>query len=135
MTLNLSLVVAMIASALALSGCGFADSHSSLPGFMRAKEAEVSAPETPPDVKRLVSGKLDTVFASGSNPTHVEVSRPLHDPHGLGWTACVRADLNSVNGSSLGKETYRISISDDIIYDRRRIDPGDTCLTEKYEPV
>jgi hypothetical protein len=47
-------VALMLAAALALAGCGFADSHSPLPSFMRAKEAEPPPLEAPPDVKRLV---------------------------------------------------------------------------------
>ena len=43
--------------------------------------------ETPPNVKQLVSTKLDSVFTAGSQPTHVRVSAPLHDPRGTGWTA------------------------------------------------
>lgn len=130
------IVVALaLTAALALSGCGFADSHAPLPGFMRGKEAERSPVETPPDVRRLVSGKLDAVFTAGSNPTRVQVSQPLHDPRGLGWTACVRAEVTSVTGTPLGSQTYRISIDDNLILDRRRIDADDTCVTEKYEPI
>jgi hypothetical protein len=121
--------------ALALGGCGFADSRAPLPEFMRAKAAEPPPLETPPDVKRLVGQKLDSVFTSGSQPTHVRVSAPLHDPRGPGWTACVRAELTSVIGKPLGTQTYRIFISDGVIADRQRIEADDNCVTENYEPI
>ena len=125
----------MLAAALALTGCGFADSHSPLPGFMRAREPEPPPLEAPPDVKRLVGAKLDSVFTAASRPTHVEVSHPLHDPRGLGWTACVRAELTSVTGTPLGTQTYRISINEGVILDRRHVEANDTCASENYEPI
>jgi hypothetical protein len=128
-------VALMLAAALALTGCGFADSHSPLPGFMRAKETEPPPLEAPPDVKRLVGAKLDQVFTAASRPTHVQVSQPLHDPRGLGWTACVRAELTSVTGTPLGTQTYRISINEGVISDRRHIEGDDTCASENYEPI
>src|SRR4029077_14812523 len=120
-------IALMLAAALALTGCGFADSHSPLPGFMRAKEPEPPPLEAPPDVKRLVGAKLESVFTAASRPTHVEVSHPLHDPRGLGWTACVRAELTSVTGTPLGTQTYRISINEGVILDRRHVEANDTC--------
>jgi hypothetical protein len=128
-------VALMLAAALALAGCGFADSHSPPPSFMRAKEAEPPPLEAPPDVKRLVGAKLDQVFTAASRPTHVQVSQPLHDPRGLGWTACVRAELTSVTGTPLGTQTYRISINEGVIFDRRHVEANDTCATESYEPI
>jgi hypothetical protein len=127
-------IALMLAAALALTGCGLADSHSPLPGFMRAKEPEWPL-EAPPDVKRLVGAKLDSVFTAASRPTHVQVSQPLHDPRGLGWTACVRAELTSVTGTPLGIQTYRISINEGVILDRRHVEANDTCASENYEPI
>jgi len=60
--------------ALMLGGCGFADSRSSLPEFMRIKASEPPPLETPPDVKRLVGEKLDSVFTPASHPSRVRVS-------------------------------------------------------------
>jgi hypothetical protein len=127
----------MIGLAAALAGCGFADSRSPLPlpAFLRAKEAEPPPPEAPPDVKRLVSEKLDSVFVSTSHPANVRVSQPMHDPRGPGWTACVRAELTSVIGQPLGTQTYRIFIDEGAVADRRRVDGDDTCATESYEPI
>ena len=122
-------------AAVALSSCGLADSHAPVPGFMRLKDADPPPPEPAPNVKQLVHDKMDSVFVSTSNAHDVRVSRPLHDPRGPGWTACVKADVNSSNGQPIGTQTYRIFISESEIVDRRRVDAGDNCLTENYEPI
>ena len=125
----------MAAAALALSACGFADSRSPVPEFMRARESEPS-PEPPPDVKQMVRERLDSVFTAASNPGQVQVSPPRRDLHGSGWTACVRAlQLTSANGQPLSPQTYRITISGGVIIDRRRVEEDDTCLSESYEPI
>jgi len=124
----------MVSGALMLGGCGFADSRSSMPEFMRAKAVEAPL-ETPPDVKRLVAEKLDAVFTAGSHPSHVQVSQPLHDPRGPSWMACVQAELTSVMGKPLGTQTYRIFISQGVILDRQHIEADDTCVSENYQPI
>jgi hypothetical protein len=124
----------MAGAALALIGCGLADSHSVLPEFMRAKAHE-PPPEPLPDVAQIVREKLDAIFVPSSNPQRVRVSPPRHDLRGLGYSACVRADLTSAIGKPLGEETYRISIAGGTIIDRRRAEPEDTCSTESYQPV
>jgi hypothetical protein len=121
--------------ALVLAGCGMADSRSPVPEFMRAKATEPPPPEPPPDVRRLVRERLDSVFTAASYPRQVRVSPPRHEPRGQDWTACVRADLTSVNGKPLGTETYRITISGGVILDRRRIEANDTCASETFEPI
>ena len=120
--------------AMAVSACGFADSHAPVPSFMRIKEAD-PAPEPAPNVRQLVHDKMDSVFVSTSSPHDVRVSRPLHDPRGPGWTACVKAEVNSANGQPIGTQTYRIFISEGDIVDRRRVEADDNCLTESYEPI
>ena len=122
----------MVGMALALAGCGLADSRSPVPEFMRNKAAEPPPPEPPPDVKRLVREKLDSMFTTASNPRRVRVSAPVREVRGTGWTACVGADLTSVIGKPLGAETYRITISDGTITDRRR---DDDCALETFEPI
>ncbi|MBR0896290.1 hypothetical protein JQ616_15130 [Bradyrhizobium tropiciagri] len=129
------LAALLAGAALILSGCGLADSHAVWPEMLKVKATEPAPLETPPDVKRLVAGKLDSVFTAGSQPTHVRVSTPLHDPRGTGWTACVRAELTSVIGKPLGTQTYRVFISDGAIFDRRQVEADDNCVTETYEPV
>jgi hypothetical protein len=126
----------VMAAALALSACGWADSRSPVPEFMRAKESEPPAPEPPPDVKQMVREKLDSVFTAASNPGQVQVSPPRRDLRGQGWTACVRAlQLTSANGKPLGPQTYRIAISGGVIIDRRRVEANDNCADESYEPI
>ena len=119
---------------MVVSACGFADSHAPVPSFMRIKEAD-PPPEPIPNVRQLVHDKMDSVFVSTSYPHDVRVSRPLHDPRGPGWTACVKAEVNSANGQPIGTQTYRIFISEGDIVDRRRVEADDNCLTESYEPI
>ena len=128
-------VALMAGGALVLAGCGLADSRSPVPEFMRAKASELPPPEPPPDVKQLVRERLDSVFVATSQPRQVRVSPPHHDLRGLGWTACVRADLNSATGRPLGAQTYRITISGGVIIDRLRVEDDNTCAMETYEPI
>ena len=99
---------------------------------MRAKEPNLSL-QSPPDVKQLVRDQLDSVFVSTSSPHDVRVSRPLHDPRGSGWTACVKAEVNAATGRPIGTETYRITISEgQIVY---RANDNDNCISETYQPI
>jgi hypothetical protein len=128
--------MALIAGgALALAGCGFTDTRSPVPEFMRAKAPEPPPLEAPPDVKRLLGEKLDSVFLAASRPTAVRVSAPRPELRGVGWTACVKAETTSVTGKPLGTQTYRISIANGAIFDRQRIEAEDTCASESYEPM
>jgi hypothetical protein len=124
-----------VGAALALVGCGLADSRSPVPEFMRAKASDPLPPEPPPDVSRLVREKLDSVFTAASYPRQVEVAPPHREPQGLGWTACVRAELTSAMGKPLGTQTYRVTISSGTIIDRRRAEADDTCASETYQPI
>jgi hypothetical protein len=128
-------VVGTAGAALALSGCGFADVRAPVPEFMRAKAPDPAPPEAAPDIKRLLRDNLDGVFTSASHPTNVRVSPPRHAPQGANWTACVRAELNSVTGKPLGAQTYRLTITGGRIVDRRRAEEDDNCVSESYEPV
>jgi|ERR1700744_1871797 hypothetical protein len=125
----------MAAAALALAGCGIADSRSPVPEFMRAKASDPPPPEPPPDAKELIRKNLDSVFVATSYPKNVQVSPVRHDLQGLGWTTCVRAQLTSANGKPLGTQTYRVTISEGVILDRRRVESADTCDTESYDPI
>ena len=128
--------VALLAGgALALAGCGIADSRSPVPEFMRAKAIDPAPPEPPPDVEQLVREGLDSIFVAASNPQRVRVSPPRRDLRGPGWTACVKAELTSAMSKPLGEETYRITVSSGVIIDRRRAEPEDTCATESYQPI
>ena len=128
------LYIAMAIVALALGGCGFADSHAVVPDFMRTKPVEAPL-EPPPDVKQLVRQRLDAVFTAASAPRDVQVSPARHDLRGTGWTACVKAELTSATGKPLGVQTYRVSINNGVILDRQRVEAEDTCLSETYEPI
>jgi hypothetical protein len=119
--------------ALMLGGCG-ADSHSALPGVMRAQASD-PPPEPQPDVKKMVREQLDSVFIPASQPQQVRVSLPHRDLHGPGWTACVRAELTSAMGKPLGPQTYRITIEEGTISDRRRVGAEDNCDSETYDPI
>jgi hypothetical protein len=127
--------VLIAGGALMLAGCGIADSRSPVPEFMRAKASEPPPLESPPDVKQLVRERLDSVFVAQSNPQQVQVSPPRHELRGLGWTACVKAELTNAVGKPLGSETYRITISSGVIIDRQRAGAEDTCATESYQPI
>ena len=127
-------IACLIGGALTLAGCGFADVRSPVPEFMRAKAPEPAAPVPPPDVKRIVRDRLETIFTAASQPARVRVSTPLREQVGAGWTACVRAEISSVTGKPL-TQTYRLTIASDMISDRRRVEEEDTCASENYEPV
>jgi hypothetical protein len=128
--------IALVAgAALALAGCGFADIRAPVPEFMRAKAPEPAPLEPPPNVKRMLTEKLDSVFTAASQPSNVRVSEPRPNLRGPGWTACVKAEVVSVTGKPVGTQTYRIEISDGVIADRRQIEPEDTCISENYEPI
>lgn len=127
-------IASMTTMALALAGCGFADSHAVVPDFMRTKVSE--APLEPvPDVKQLVREHLDSVFTAASAPHDVQVSPARHDLRGTGWTACVKAELTSATGKPLGVQIYRININEGLIFDRQRVEAEDTCLSESFEPI
>jgi hypothetical protein len=128
-------IALMTGGVLWLAGCGLADIRSPVPEFMRAKAPDPAPLEAPPDVKRMLGEKLDSVFTAASQPAHVRVSEPRHNLRGPGWTACVRAELTSVMGKPLGTQTYRITIADGVISDRRQVEAEDTCTAESYEPI
>jgi hypothetical protein len=132
-----ALPIALAGCALSLAACGLADSRSPLPmpDFMRAKPADPPPLEQPPDVRRMVHDKLESVFTAQSNPQRVRVSEARHELRGLGWTACVKAELTSANGKPLGDETYLISIESGVIIDRHRALPEDGCDIRTYQPI
>jgi hypothetical protein len=127
--------LAMAGAAAALAGCGAADSRAKLPDFMLAKAPEPRQLDPEPNVKQLVRDKLDSVFTAASHPRHVRVSAPRRELNGAGWTACIKAELTSVTGRSLGTQTYLATISGGVILDRRRVEAEDNCGSETYEGI
>jgi hypothetical protein len=127
-------VVLLVGVALALSACGLGDVRAPLPEFMRAKAPDPAPPEPPPDLKRLMRENMEVVFTSASKPARVRVP-PRAANRQADWTACVRADLNSVIGKPLGTQTYRLTISTNKIIDCRRVEDDDNCASETYEPI
>ena len=123
-----------MAGAAALAACS-ADSHAPVPKFMRTNEAAPRQLDPEPDVKRLVRDKLDQVFTAASHPRRVRVSAPRRELNGAGWTVCVRAELTSVTGRSLGTQTYLATISGGVILDRRRVEADDNCVSETYDEI
>ena len=126
---------AVLAGALALGACGFADSRAPVPEFMRIKESEQPPPEPPPDVRKIVREQIDIVFLATSYPRDVQVAPPHREVRGLGWTSCVRAQLTAATGAALGAQTYLVTINGGKIIDRRRAEADDTCASETYEPI
>lgn len=127
--------MAIAGAAAALAGCGFADSRAPVPEFMRSKASDPPPPEPPPDVKQLVRANPDAIFAAAAHARHIRVSPPRREPNGHAWTACIKAEVNSVVGRSLGTQTYRATISNGVMLDRRRVEADDNCASETYEPV
>jgi hypothetical protein len=135
MWLAFSRFAVLTGGVLILAACGLADSRSPVPEFMRAKEADPPPPELAPNVKQIVRDKLDFVFVAASAPRDIQVSRPHHAARGQGWTACVRAEVNSATGKPMGVQTYRITITGGAIIDRERVEDDDNCASETYEPI
>ena len=117
-----------------LGGCA-ADSRSVLPAFMRVQASDPPPPDPIPDVKKMLRDQLDAVFIPASRPQAVRVSLPHRDLRGPGWTACVRAELTSAMGKPLGPQSYRITIENGTIIDRRRVADEDNCDSETYDPI
>jgi hypothetical protein len=120
--------------ALGLAGCG-ADSHASLPEFMRAKSSEAHPLDPQPDIRQLMHDKPNSVFVPESHPANVRISALRRVPNGPGWIVCVRADLTSVTGQPLGTQIYLATIESNVIIDRRRSGADDNCETETYTPL
>ncbi len=125
----------MAGAAVALAGCGTADSRAKLPDFMLSKAPEPRQLDPEPNVRQLVRDKLDSVFTAASHPRHVRVSPPRRELNGPGWTACIKAELTSVIGKPLGTQTYRVTINGGVIQDRRKVESDDNCGSETYEGI
>lgn len=79
----------LIACAMALSGCGFADQFASfMPKGFREPTPEPPAPEVEPDVKELIRANADTLFTA--RPGALAVAPPKRIT-GRGFSVCVKA--------------------------------------------
>lgn len=121
--------------ALGLAGCGVADSHASLPAFMRTRSNDMHALDPQPDIRKLLNDASNSVFTPESHATNIRISAPRRMPNGPGWTVCVRADLTSVIGRPIGTQTYLATIENSVVADRHRSDENDNCDTETYTPL
>ena len=99
--------------------------------FEKALERELQ--EDSP-IRRLFDN-LGSIFVSTSDPSDVRVSPPLLEAGGAGWTACVRAEVNSATGKPIGSETFQITIDKGQIIDRKRVGDDDNCASESYQPI
>jgi hypothetical protein len=131
----LVLMVLIGAPASMLAACGLADSRSPVPEFLRAKEPDPPPPEAAPDVTALIRKDLDTIFVPTSYPRDIQVSAAHRDVRGNAWIACVRAQLTSATGAPLGSQTYRLTIANGQIADRRRVENEDNCASENYAAI
>ncbi len=122
-------------SAVLLSGCGFADSHSTfIPQAFRAPEPPQPAVEAP-DVRALVQADPNGLFLSSANPANIRVSPAQPSALGTSWLACVKADVTGISGNSLKDQILEIEIFGGQIRDRRRADADSPCLHAVYEPL
>lgn len=126
----LSLIAALV-SAAALAAC---DSNARLaPGFLRLPAPAPAEAEPEPDARKIVRDELAAIFASGSAPKNVMVSRPVKAR--FGYTTCVRASVSSISGAPIGTQTWLLQIERGKIGTRQRVDQTHACATEAYEPV
>ena len=131
----LAWIPAIALAAIVLAGCGVADNHANLPKFMRQADPPPPAPPTPPDAKQLVRDNLAAIFVPSSHPSRIAVSPPRRDPHGPGWIACVKANVEGTSNQPIGVQTYVMFIDNGRIWNRHRADPADGCDAEAYEPL
>src|SRR5438477_1238530 len=100
-----------------LGGCGAVDNGVTyLPKFFPqpAFEPEI---DQPPDVDLIVRNNISAIFMASASPNNVSVSFPVPAKYG-GWTTCVKATAQGINGRSLGTQIYLVNIERDQIGSR-----------------
>jgi hypothetical protein len=102
---------------------------------MRASGPEPPPPEAPPDVAVLIRKNLDMIFVATALPRDLEATPATRTERGDAWTACVRAQIISVAGAPLRRQTYRLTIRQNEIIDRRRAVSGRDCVSDDYKPI
>lgn len=127
--------LALSLSALLLSGCGLADSHSTfVPQAFRAPEPPLPQTETP-DVRALVLAEPNGLFLSSANPTNIRISPAQPAIPGFSWTACVKANVMGISGNIITDQILQFEIVGGKIRDRRRADASSPCINALYEPL
>jgi hypothetical protein len=127
--------LALLLSAVLLTGCGLADSHALLvPQAFRAPEPPQQQVETP-DVRALLRADPTGLFLASANPTNIRVSRAEPSATGMTWTACVKADVTGMSGNVIRDYILQIEMFDGQIRDRRRAEADSPCMHAEYEPL
>ena len=118
---------------LVLSGCGI-DAYSSFwPDAFKDPKPQRKV-ELPPNIKAIVGNNLALVFAEGSHPRNAQFSFPIPAKLG-GWTTCIRANVDGIQGSPIGRRTYLVEISDDHVGPRELVDEKHWCNQETFQPL
>ena len=135
LAMRLTIRLALLLSAILLSGCALADSHSTfVPQAFRAPEPPQLQAETP-DVRALVLADPNGLFLSSANPSNMRISPAQPAIPGVSWTACVKADVTGLSGNIMNDQILQIEISGGKIRDRRRADANSPCLRASYQPL
>jgi hypothetical protein len=123
----------LIACAMALSGCGFADQFASfMPKGFREPTPEPPAPEVEPDVKELIRANADTLFTA--RPGALAVAPPKRIT-GRGFSVCVKAVVAGPMNSQPQPITLVVIIERGKLADRHRATAQDGCEGERYERI
>lgn len=128
-------ILAVAGAAILLAGCGMADSHANLPKFMRQEAPPPPGQPAAPDVRGLVRDNIASIFVASAHPTGIAVAPPRRDPHGPGWTACIKASVSAMSNQPIGLQTYVLFIENGRIWNRHRAGADDKCDSETYEPL
>jgi hypothetical protein len=122
----------LLLAAITLAGCGWPDAYSSLPESIRLPKPEPRQADPEPPVATLLQGGSYSVFAESAHARNVMFAPPRRDPESLGWIFCIKADVDAIDGSSIGTQMYLIHVEHGSIGRRHPAEPGDGCDTESY---
>jgi hypothetical protein len=125
-------IVLLCLATITLAGCGWPDAYSSMPESMRLPKPEPRAADPEPVIAPLLQGNSYSVFAESSHPRNVLFAAPRRDPESLGWIFCIKADVDAVDGSPMGTQTYLVHVEQGTIGRRHPAEPGDGCDMESY---
>ncbi len=127
-------VALMAGKAVALAGCGLADSRLPVPEFMATLHIPSRCHWNRCPTSRGWCGEtLDLLFTAASNPRgRAGFTAAPARPGQRAGPRQAGVELTSVMGEPLGAETYRLIISGGMTTDWRR---DDDCASETYEPI